>query len=77
MSKTIVGSGKNIHAVIWQDAEDGPGEPAAVIKYYDGSLLIEIKQESSEVLLNHSSIPALIRELRKLHKEAMSTVVGT
>lgn len=71
MSKPIVGRGKNIRAVIWQDAEDGLGEPAAVIKYYDGSLLIGIGQESSEVLLNPSSIPALIRELRKLHKEAM------
>lgn len=72
MSKTIVDSGENnIHAVIWQGAEDYPGEPAVVVKYYAGDQLIAVVQEGREILLNITTIPALIRELRKLQKDAM------
>lgn len=70
MSKPTVDKEGRVRSVIWQEGGDvGIGEPAIVVKYWEGSDLFELKQKENEILVNPETIPDLIKVLRELHKE--------
>lgn len=56
-----------MQAVIWQpyDDDNGPGEPALLVQR-DASGLLSITQEGREVLIQTETLPALIKQLRRL-----------
>ena len=56
-----------MQAVIWQPFVDdsGPGEPALLVQR-DASGLLSITQEGREVLIQPETLPALIKQLRRL-----------
>ena len=56
-----------LQAVIWQPyLEDrGPGEPAILVER-DASGLLALTQEGRQVLIQPETLPALIKELKRL-----------
>ena len=50
--------------VVWQtDDEDAP-ERALIVTNYGASGVIEIKQGTAEILVNHESVPELIKAMK-------------
>lgn len=54
-------------AVIWQPYLDdrGPGEPAILVER-DASGLLVLTQEGRQVLIQPETLPALVKELKRL-----------
>ena len=50
--------------VIWQEDEEGTPEKAILVTNYDTSGVIEIKQGTAEILVNHESVPELIKAMK-------------
>ncbi|MEQ6328129.1 hypothetical protein VLF92_07325 [Pseudomonas chengduensis] len=69
MDKPITATVMNsaLQAVIWQPyIEDrGPGEPAILVERDAGGLLV-LTQEGRPILIQPETLPALIKELRRL-----------
>lgn len=69
MDKPITATVMNsaLQAVIWQPyIEDrGPGEPAILVER-DASGLLVLTQEGRQVLIQPETLPALVKELKRL-----------
>jgi hypothetical protein len=58
-------------AITWQDGDDESiGEPAISYTRYSDGTIIEMRQGGNSILINHGSIPEVIKTLRDLHKGA-------
>ncbi|RJO61075.1 MAG: hypothetical protein C4542_07255 [Dehalococcoidia bacterium] len=53
---------------IWQEVEDGVGEPALNLRdYSDG--MVEIKQGKNEILVSHGTLSELIKVLKHYQRK--------
>ena len=50
--------------VVWQTADEDVPEKAILVTNYDTSGVIEIKQGTAEILVNHESVPELIKAMK-------------
>ena len=50
--------------VVWQKDDEGAPEKAILVTNYDTSGVIEIKQGTAEILVNHESVPELIKAMK-------------
>jgi hypothetical protein len=54
--------------IIWQDIEEGVGEPALLLERFSDSICIT--QEDNRVSLNYDTISELCKRLNQFKKEA-------
>jgi hypothetical protein len=55
--------------LVWQDVEEGVGEPAIALDKYNDILVF--KQADNEVNLNYETIPELCKTLKRIYEAKM------
>ena len=50
--------------VVWQKDDEGAPEKAILVTNYETSGVIEIKQGTAEILVNHESVPELVKAMK-------------
>lgn len=68
-TKTVNGS---LSQIVWQEVEDGVGEPAILISYYKGDGMIGLSQEARYVNVSGECVEELIRAIRATVREGKS-----
>lgn len=65
MSKVEITRGNASSIVIWQEVEEGVGEPAILLTPW--SDVITITQEGKSINLNYETVKELCKQLKTLH----------
>ena len=60
----------NVLAVFWPEGqEDAVGEPAILVRSWQGDGSVSLQQKEDSILLHALDIPRLIEVLRRAHKD--------